>query len=286
MMTPTDLLKIGGEAAFLGGIFVATTIVVGDEQGFPARAWARYVAYLERKLRRMFLWTSGHKIAVMQIAGVFACFAAYVLVHLPFWYLYALACLAIPPYQVERMRQKRIAAIEAQIDGFVLALANALKTTPSLGDAFRSIQTIVRDPIKQELELALKEMRFGATLDQALMLMASRVGSRQLDTALSAVLIGRQVGGNLPKVLETTAASLREMARLEGVVRTKTAEGKTQMWVLALFPFFMMLAFNVVSPGYFQPLMDGFVGYLIVGVATCFWISSLFLARKILNVEV
>jgi tight adherence protein B len=285
-MIQTQLLKIAGSLLFLGGIFVGTALVVGDAEGLAARGWARYVAFLERKLRAMFMWTSGHKIATMQVAGVFACFAGYVLLGLPLWYLWAALCLVVPPYHVERMRQKRIAAIEAQIDGFVLALANALKSTPSLGDAFRSVQPIMREPLKQEIELALKEIRFGATLDQALMLMASRVGSRQLDTALSAMLIGRQVGGNLPKVLETTAASLREMSRLEGVVRTKTAEGKTQMVVLALFPFFMVVSFNTVSPGYFQPIMDGVLGYIIVGAATCFWISSMIVARKILNVEV
>ena len=43
---------------------------------------------------------------------------------------------------------------------------------------------------------------------------------------------GRQVGGNLPKVLETTAHTLREMKRLEGVIRTKTADGRMQLWVI------------------------------------------------------
>jgi hypothetical protein len=77
--------------------------------------------------------------------------------------------------------------------------------------------------MRQEVDLALKEMKVGSTLDQALLHMAARVGSRQLDSALSSILIGRQVGGNLPRVLETTAGTLREMRRLEGVVRTKTA---------------------------------------------------------------
>src|SRR4029078_11584582 len=91
--------------------------------------------------------------------------------------------------------------------------------------AFNSVVTVIDDPIRSEVDLALKEMKVGSTLDQALLHMASRVGSRQLHYALSSILIGRQVGGNLPKVLETTATTLREMKRLEGVVRTKTAQG-------------------------------------------------------------
>jgi tight adherence protein B len=69
-------------------------------------------------------------------------------------------------------------------------------------------------------------MRVGNTLDQALMNMSARIQSRQLDTAITSVLVGIQVGGNLPTVLETTASSIRDMRRLEGVVRSKTGEAR------------------------------------------------------------
>src|SRR5688572_16251734 len=116
--------------------------------------------------------------------------------------------------------------------------------------------------------------------------MAARVGSRQLDSALSAILIGRQVGGNLPKVLETTASTLREMRRLEGVVRTKTAEGKAQLWVIALMPFAMLGGLNQLWPGYFAPLTSSIVGYIISTICATCWITSLVLARKVLNVDI
>jgi tight adherence protein B len=138
----------------------------------------------------------------------------------------------------------------------------------------------------EELHLALKEMRLGNTLDQALLNMAGRIQSLQLDAALSGILIGRQVGGDLAKILETTADTLREMARLQGVVRAKTAEGKAQLGVLAAFPAVILFLFDTVSPGYFAPLSGSFVGYLIVIVAVAFWIASLVLARKVLSVDV
>jgi tight adherence protein B len=183
------------------------------------------------------------------------------------------------------MRRKRIEAVEYQLDGFIQALANGLKTTPSIGAALSAIQPLLQEPTKSEVALVLKQTRIGSSIDQALLDMGARVGSRQLDAALSAVLIGRQVGGNLPKVLETTASTLREMSRLEGVVRTKTAEGKMQLWVLALFPAFIVLALNGVSPGYFDPLTHSFVGYVCTTVAALFWVASLVVARKVLAVD-
>jgi tight adherence protein B len=187
---------------------------------------------------------------------------------------------------IERKRRERVAKIERQLDGFVLALANALKTTPSIGAALASIVPLLPDPTREEVELAVKEMKVGSTLDQALLHMAARIGSRQVDSALSAVLIGRQVGGNLTRVLEQTASTLREMSRLEGVVRTKTAEGKMQIAFLAALPIALVIGLNFMWPGYFAPLTHSLAGYLIVVVCGALWIAAIFVARRILDVDV
>ncbi|GAC1377700.1 MAG: hypothetical protein NVSMB47_22510 [Polyangiales bacterium] len=76
------------------------------------------------------------------------------------------------------------------------------------------------------------------------------------------------------------------MKRLEGVIRTKTAEGKMQLWVLACFPFVLVFAINAVSPGYFSPLTESFVGYVLSTIASLFWVASLVVARKILQVDI
>ncbi len=280
------VLKLAGFSLLLVGLIAAVTLVVGDAEGLPRRLWARYVVFLERKLRLMFVWTPGGQIATAQAAGMALCMALGVLVDLPYWYAFAALIAVAPAVVIERQRRQRVEAIENQLDGFLLALANALKATPSLGDAFSSVQRLIPPPLQQEVELAVKEMRVGSTLDQAVLFMAGRIGSRQVDSALSALLIGRQIGGNLPKILDTTASSLREMSRLEGVVRTKTAEGKAQMWVLAVFPLVLMVAFNAVKDGYFDPLTQSITGYVGIALGLAFWIASLVGARKILDVDI
>jgi tight adherence protein B len=184
------------------------------------------------------------------------------------------------------MRLQRVVQIEEQINTFLMGLANGLKATPSLADAFAQVQFVISPPIKLEIELTTKEMRVGNTLDQSLLNIAARVQSKSLDNALSAVLIGRQVGGNLPKVLETTALAIREMSRLEGVVKTKTAEGKAQLWVLGLLPLVLMFALHNMQPGYFDPLRDNIIGWIISFVAGTFWVTSIAMARKILQVDI
>jgi tight adherence protein B len=278
--------KWGGLGVFFLGAFFLVWLVVRDLEGLPYRYWTRYVVYLERQLARLFIWKPGGPIAVGQLAAIFVVLALSLLVNLPYWYVFVALIAVAPAVYIERLRRQRVTQIESQLDGFILAMANALKATPSIGDAFISVQQLVRAPLQEEITLALKEMRVGSSLDQALLLMASRIGSRQVDSALSALLIGRQVGGNLPKILESTSASLREMSRLEAMVKAKTAEGKAQLGVLSVFPIFLVVAFNTMKAGYFDPLTQSVTGYGLITISAVCWLASLILARKIVSVDI
>jgi tight adherence protein B len=282
----TEMLKWVSAGVTGLALFAGTWAAASDQSGPAYRYWARYNSLLEQRLRPMFIFIPGEKITFGQLGAAFLLVTLNVLFSIPFWYA-VLGLIAIAPLvYIESLRRKRVEAIEEQLDNFMLALANALKTTPSIGAALNSVASVITDPMRQEVDLALKEMKVGSTLDQALLHMASRVGSRQLDSALSSVLIGRQVGGNLPRVLESTANTLREMRRLEGVVRTKTAEGKMQLWVIALMPFALLILMNQVWPGYFAPLTASLVGYLISTGIVASWATSIILARKVLAVDI
>lgn len=279
-------LRWSSLAVLAGAIFLATLQIVSDETGLPYRYWQRYLSWLESQLRSMFLFTPGRTIAIGQLFAMFAILVAKVTFDLPLWGVFVLVAAIAPAVYIHYLRKERVQKIEDQLDNFILALANALKTTPSIGAAFQSCVAIVEDPIRQEIDLAIKEIKVGSSLDQALLHMAARVGSQPLDSALSSILIGRQVGGNLPKVLETTANSLREMKRLEGVIRTKTADGRMQLWVIGAMPFVFIVTLSIVWPGYYDPLTHTFTGYMIIAAISICWISAIILARKILAVDI
>jgi tight adherence protein B len=285
-LDPAQLLKIGALGCVFIGLWCATNLVLfGDN--VVTRLWARYLHYLDKTLRLLFLEGSPRTIVRWQLSIIFGVLAVEIaIVDVPFWF-FLLPLVAIgPALWLAQERQKRVEQLELQVDGFILALANSMKTVPGPAAALQAIVPILQNPTKQEVERVVKEMRVGNTLEQALVNMSARIGSRTIDSALSAVLIGLQVGGNLPVVLETTAATIREMNRLEGVVRTKTSEGRAQLWVLAVFPFAICFGFNAVQPGYFDPLQKTFVGYIIITIACSFWVSALLVARKVLTVDI
>lgn len=281
-------LKALAVLVFAGGLGALTGSVMADPDNALHRAWSRYCGSLEMKLYRAFVFRPGHPIALMQLVGLVGALAMALLTSVPRIHCALLAVLiaALPPLYLSYQLRQRVAKIDTQVEGFLVAVANALKSRPAVGDAIASVLALTPLPLRQELELSVKQMRLGSSVEQALVVMGSRVGSKQLDLALSALLIGWQVGGNLPTIIETTAAAMREMARLEGVVRTKTAEGKAQMWVLAVFPVLLMVAFNAVSHGYFDALSESIWGYIATTVAFVCWGASIVVARKILAVDI
>lgn len=266
----------------------ASLLIYGVASGetIVSRLYGRYVAHLDRAFRALFEPEVGRLIALVQAVALGAMVISHLVTDLPVAWLQMLAIALAPTFYLRRKRQKRVARLELQVDGFVVALANSLKTVPSPGAALQATASTLQQPTRQEIEHVLKEMRVGSTLEQALVAMSARVNSRWLDVAFSAVLIGLRVGGNLPVVLERTAATIREMNRLLGVVRTKTGEGRMQLWVLALFPFLIAFGLNSAQDGYFDPLQHSLAGQIAVGIAGILWLSSLLLARKVLSVDV
>jgi tight adherence protein B len=285
-MSELFVVKTAAVSLLLLALFAGVFWTARDPGSLPYRYWSLYEAYLNRKLRQMFRPTRGRVIIWAQLLSACVAAAVGLLFGQKLAYLALLPAAFGPALYIEQLRQRRVRAIEAKIDGFVLALANGLKATPSIGNALGYTQPLLAPPLDVEVALALKEMRLGNTVDQALLSMAGRIRSTQLDAALSGLLIGRQVGGDLPKILEKTAATLREMARLQGVVRSKTAEGKAQLAVLAIFPAVILLLFDTVSRGYFDPLTTSVFGWVVIAVAITLWIGSLLMARKILAVDI
>lgn len=279
---------VGWLAALLisGGAAAVIYLLMTDKEGPAYKSFMAYAEDLERLVRLQYMPTTGLKIAQQQAAVMVGAVVLALLLSEPLLLLVTVAAAILPKIVLEDKLDKRRRSIDDMLDSFLVALANALKVSPSLGDALRSTAILIRGAIKEDVEYALKEYNLGTPLDQALMNMATRIESRTFSSAMATLLIGRQTGGDLPKILERSASTLREMARLEGVVRTKTAEGKSQAWVLGAMPFVMVIVLQSMDPNWLKPMWTSFIGYVLMFGAGILWILAIIAARRILNVDI
>ncbi len=280
-LTAISALGILGVGA---GMAIALYASLGPK-GVVVVAWNNYVAKIDKKLRFLFSDVPPKRVALLHMAFlgfcVFMCALAGNLVIL----IAVVPFIFAPMLYLDHLCGKRVEQLEQQIDGWLLVLANSLRATPSLGDALEASSTLVNSPLSDELALMVKENQLGVPIDHALNAMAERIGSRAFSGAIVTLLIARNSGGNLSKTLETSAAALREMARLEANLRAKTAEAKSQAYVLAAIPAVMIGLIHAVDPELMRPLITNFVGNILAAIALCLWAGSVFVARKILAVE-
>lgn len=286
ILTDARLLKWAGIVLGGAGLAALSYLSVAKPNSALNRGLSAYAHYLDRRFQSLFMPANPKAVIIAQGFAMYAMVATGLALRSPEIIPFAFVVAALPWAYLELKHRRRLIAIEQQTDSFVLALANSLKSTPSVADAFISLVTIVPEPLKSEIDLATKQMRLGCTLEDSLLLMANRIGSRVFDTALASILIGQRVGGNLPKILETSAAALRELNRLESMVRSKTASGRIQMWVISLAPAAFVIFFDRTQPHYFDPLLESRTGMLMLAGAIALWVIAIVLGRKILRIDV
>lgn len=286
-MTP-GTFWLGRIAALLALLALALlgAILFGDRQSRGQRAIRTYLEGLDRSLR--FLRSPVRGVYILASQAVLTIGAStYALTHRDLlWLLPAPAVVLAPKVFLNKATARRVSQVEAQVEPWINAVANALKASPSLGEAICSTTTLVPVPMSQELEVLVKEYELGTPLDQALENLGQRINSKVLAGTVTALKIARRSGGNLTGMLETAASSLREFARLEGVVRSKTAEGKAQALVIGMIPVPMVLGVRAIDEHFFDPLFHSFSGQLIVAGAAVLWVLAILLSRKILDVDI
>lgn len=283
----TEVLGWAGIVLTAIGVVATLFMLITDPKSLLRRRWAEYLAEVDREVRFQLLKTTALRIAVGQLIFCAAMPVAAVLTGNTILVMFIVPGIFLPLIYMRNKHAVRVRLLEDTLDSWLLMLANALKASPSLGEAIQSSAKLMRAPFSEELDLVIKEMKLGTPLDQALLNMSTRIKSRVISSSLATILVGRQTGGDLPQILEQSASTLREMARLEGVVRTKTAEGKMQAIVLAAIPFVLLVALHQVDNNWLTPLFDGsFLGTAVIIAATTLWASAIFLARRILSVDV
>ncbi len=245
----------------------------------------RYAEELDRKSSFLSFPYRGRQIARAQLVAVVILIALAAVTRQGLLAALTLVVAGGPPFFLWRRQLARVALLERQLDSWLLMLANALKATPSVGEAIASTVTLVPNPIGEELDLLVKEIRLGTPLDRAIHALARRIDSEVFAGALATVLVARQTGGDLPKTLERAAAALRESARLEGVLRTKTAEGRGQVLVLASIPFLLCFIIAWLDPTWFDPMLESEVGRVVLSVCVVTWSLAVLWARHIVGAE-
>lgn len=191
----------------------------------------------------------------------------------------------MPFLALDAARAKRLSSFNAQIGDALTIMANSLRSGFSFLQSMDMVRKELTDPIKKEFTRTIKEITLGTPTEEALENMARRVNSEDLDLVVTAVLIQRQVGGNLAEVLDNIAETIRDRMRIKRDIRTLTAQGRISGLIIGLLPLVLGGFMMVVRPSYVMELFASRLGLTMLTLAVTGELAGLIIIKRIVDIK-
>jgi len=185
-----------------------------------------------------------------------------------------------PYLYVRWKRGRRILRLESQLPDAIDLIARAVRAGHPLSEGLRMSSEEAPEPLASEFRITFEEQKFGLPFEEALLGLGDRVEVVDIRILITAILVQREVGGNLSEILETIAETMRARFSLKRQVRVYTAQGRMSGYTLAALPIFVGMMIAVINPTYLQTLFQEPIGQaMLVGAATMQLIGFLWIRR-------
>jgi tight adherence protein B len=225
----------------------------------------------------MFQW-----ISIAFVGGLFFLIKSNIL----FFIIGALVGLILPKWYLKKKQNSRMSKFNQGLPDMLTTVIGSLRAGFSFPQALKSVTEEAESPIKDEMEMVLKEMQYGSSLEDSLNSLKERMPSEDLDLMIQAILIQRQVGGNLATVLDKIVETIRDRTKIQGQIKTLTAQGKLSGIVIALLPLILGLFIYTIDPEYIGTLFNHPIGIGLIFAAAVSGIIGFILIKKVTTIEV
>jgi tight adherence protein B len=191
----------------------------------------------------------------------------------------------LPKFLIRHKKRVRIAKINHQTGDCLTVVANSLRAGYSFQQAIDLVRKEIGGPLAVEFGKTLREINMGVTMDEALQNLAVRVESEDLELMITAVLIQRQIGGNLAEILDGISETIRERIKIRGEIRTLTAQGRVSGLIIGLMPPAMFCILMLINPTYMSVLITRKIGWILIGGGIISELLGVFFIKKVINIE-
>ena len=193
---------------------------------------------------------------------------------------------ALPTLYVRYRRNRRLNQFEEVLPESIDLIGRALRAGHPLSSGFKMAADDGAEPVASELRRVFEEQRFGLPLQDSLLGMADRISLVDVRILVTAILIQREVGGNLAEILDNLSTVIRARFTIRRQIRVYTAQGRLTGYLLALLPFMLFGILYAINPEYMSVLFTDPIGKVLVGVALVMQLAGFFWIRKIVNIEI
>lgn len=191
----------------------------------------------------------------------------------------------LPLLWVKHKRKRRLKQFERHFPDALDLMTSALRAGLSFVGALGMVGKEAQPPISEEFTKTYEEQALGIPIEESLERLTERIDSLDLRFFVTALLIQRDIGGNLTELLEKISLTIRERFKLLGQVRAQTAQGRFTGWMLTGMPFIMAMIISVLNRQYIMLLVTEKLGQYMIAMALFMQFLGFLVIRKVVNIK-
>jgi tight adherence protein B len=192
----------------------------------------------------------------------------------------------LPFFYAKVKKDRRMRRFEEQLPEALELLARSLRAGHALTGGLQMVAQEFADPLGTEFGRVLAQVSLGVSVEQALRGLTERIDCPDLKFLTVSVLIQRETGGNLAEILDSIGRLIRERFKLQGRIRTLSAEGRLSAYILIALPIFVALVLSFVNPRYISTLGTDPAGKVLIFIALMMMAIGILIIKRMVGIRV
>jgi len=178
----------------------------------------------------------------------------------------------LPRMYVGRLITVRKQKFNDQLIDAIMIMSSSFRGGLSLVQAFESVADEMPEPAKGEFGVVLGENKMGVSLDESLNRLYLRMPSPAMQQMVTAILLARETGGNLPVIFTRIVSTTRERKKIERNLQTLTVQGKIQASVMTGLPVVFFFTVSGSNPHFFDTMFNSPTGQHLMALCVVLWV--------------
>src|SRR5712664_2066964 len=191
----------------------------------------------------------------------------------------------LPPLVIAYLQRRRQNMFNDQLTGMLQLLSNSLKTGYAIDRALETVAAKSQPPVSTEFERVATEVTLGTSVEDALSALLLRINSPDLEFIVTAILLHVRVGGNLAEVLDNISDTLRDRLQTKRDMSVLTAQSRASATIITGLPILLAFGLYGFVPGYFAPMTNTLLGYILLAVAGGFVLIGNLIIQRMTSLE-
>jgi tight adherence protein B len=260
--------------------------------------WIRFQSigtrdYISEKLQLMMMDVPPEKILMGQVALSVGLGLVVFLLLLPnfapaifFMLLTIFLGWFLPKPIVDMMYRKRCDKFVMQmVDGMAL-MSSGMRSGLSVLQAMGLVAQEMPEPIKSEFNLIMSQNKLGVSLEEAFVNLSKRIVADEVEMFVTSVNILKETGGNMAETFDTISTLIRERVKVEGKIKSLTAQAYNQGIILMCMPPFLGVILSYTDPDLMKPMFTTLLGWVILTGVVILEFIAFFVIQKITRIDV